>query len=249
MADPECVTSNACGNNEICVNCACVPVEGECPDPGAANCNTNEDCPSFSACIDCVCIADCESMEDGECINDADCGDGGMCDLQSCTCLGGDPGGSSTGSPPLEGETDPEDDCENDEGTAACVPTMDITLVASDCVKGDATVRVQTAAGMINDAPADYDTIEVFFEPDDDGETHWVRAYGQGGAYVCDYRIGAAYMPLGPADICELNAADGTFDFTLSSATSGVTFDEFSVQSHLSSPYLIDTAGPFPIDC
>ncbi len=157
--------------------------------------------------------------------------------------------GASTGGSPIEGEPDDVDDCDNDAGPTACVPSMDIVTVGLDCAGGDATVRVEVASGQVNTSPESYDTIEIFLEPPAGGETHWVRAFGENGAYSCDYRIGITYTPLGAEDVCEVNAVEGTFDFKLTAATSGETFEEVTVQSHLSSPYLIDVAGPFPLTC
>ena len=50
---------------------------------------------------------------------------------------------------------------------------MDITLVESDCDNGDVTIRVHTAAGMIDDAPDDYDESYLQLQPNDGGPSHW----------------------------------------------------------------------------
>lgn len=89
--DPECTTANACGNNEICVACECVPEPEGCDDPAAANCISSDDCPTNQVCSNCVCESMCDETAPNECLVDSDC-PSGACILDAinlCVCEGG----------------------------------------------------------------------------------------------------------------------------------------------------------------
>ncbi|MEM6992844.1 MAG: hypothetical protein AAF721_20180, partial [Myxococcota bacterium] len=89
--NPECTTGNACGNDEICVDCMCVPTPDECPDPIDANCVTSDDCPSGETCDACQCTADgCGDPKIDECMTSLDCPRGEECGImntEGCVCL------------------------------------------------------------------------------------------------------------------------------------------------------------------
>lgn len=98
--DPECTTANACGNNEICVACECVPQPEDCSDPLTANCIEDEDCGDGRVCVACQCFDDesgttadvldttgdyCSVLSGDECESAADCSANEEC--MSCTCV------------------------------------------------------------------------------------------------------------------------------------------------------------------
>ncbi len=88
--DPECTTSNACGNGEICAACECVPIPDDCSDPAAANCADSDDCGPLAFCSGCVCQSHCEAgfsecLSDDECPGDSTCG---FDETDGCICSG-----------------------------------------------------------------------------------------------------------------------------------------------------------------
>lgn len=95
VSDPECTTSAACGNGEICVTCECVPQPEGCDDPGAADCLEDSDCGDLEACFDCVCLPACDQEAGDECATHEHCGEGRFCidppGDEACFCDDFDP--------------------------------------------------------------------------------------------------------------------------------------------------------------
>ena len=129
--DPECTTSNACGNNEICVACECVPEPEGCNDPAAANCVSNDDCPTNQVCTNCVCGSMCDETAPNECLVNADCSSGDCildatnvcicdpsmeCDVAAGDCLG-------------------DSDCSVNEECidCSCISTCECSLLDNPC--------------------------------------------------------------------------------------------------------------------
>ncbi len=82
--DPACTTNAACGNQEICVQCECVPAPEGC-DPINGECIEDSDCGPNETCGDCVCLHACQMQKMAQCSSDSAC-DSGVCDPESCTC-------------------------------------------------------------------------------------------------------------------------------------------------------------------
>ncbi len=113
---PECCDDSQCGGGEMCVNGACEPMycydqkcpegyhcESQCGGPvpagglmacpmvcvkDAPTCASDCDCDIWTACINGECqVADrLNECHGGQCMSDADCGDGGVCRFEPYAC-------------------------------------------------------------------------------------------------------------------------------------------------------------------
>jgi len=87
--DPACTTDAACGNNEACSACECVPLPDDCADPVNPECVADAECPQPGSCQACLCVLACSDTPGAECVTDDDCFDVGTCsEADGCVCIG-----------------------------------------------------------------------------------------------------------------------------------------------------------------
>ncbi|MEM6989624.1 MAG: hypothetical protein AAF721_03980 [Myxococcota bacterium] len=119
--DPECTTSAACGNGELCSECMCVPIPSECGDSN--ECLEDSDCGPSEFCFDCACVHPCTMVDGASCLADDVC-DSGVCDPRSCMCA--EPGACTAAD-----ACQTDDDC---TGSATC--DLESCTCSEDCECG-----------------------------------------------------------------------------------------------------------------
>ena len=162
---------------------------------------------------------------------------------------GGAGAGGSGGEPPLEGDADPIDDCEDDYNAVACDPEMDVTLVHSECTGNSATARIAFAAPALAEAAGSQERTITFIAEDPANEDVRFFARANSGPYTCEYIADGMYMPLPAGAACAINDADGTLDVHLPNAGFAIAAVEVrSTGWPEGGSWKRDTAGPFACD-